>query len=77
VTVVGEARWTNRRLGAEILHDVETYKLPAMRQAGLRLAADPEIVLFSRSGYAADLRRAAGDRHGRLTLVDVPDALGR
>jgi hypothetical protein len=77
VTVVGEARWTNRRLGAEILHDVETYKLPAMRQAGLRLASDPEIVLFSRSGYAAVLRRAAGDRHRRLTLVDVPDALGR
>ncbi len=74
VTLVGESKWTGRLLDASIVDDLDTYKIPALRQAGLRVAPDVRVVLFSRSGYAASLRRLASTDE-RITLVDVPAAL--
>jgi hypothetical protein len=44
--------------------------------AGLKVADDPRIVLFSRSGYTPALR-ALAERDPRLELVDVPAELAR
>lgn len=70
VTLVGEVKWTSKPLGEKILHDLATYKIPALEQDGFRLADEVSIVLFCRSGYSAGLRaRAESDQH--LHLVDV------
>jgi hypothetical protein len=54
VTIVGECKWTSGRLGADVLGDLETYKIPAMRQAKVRFAkGGPQIVLISKSGFKA------------------------
>ncbi|MCC5949024.1 MAG: ATP-binding protein [Nitriliruptoraceae bacterium] len=74
VTLVGEAKWTNRPMGDKILHDLAHYKIPALEQSGFRLADAVSIVLCSRSGYSAALRaRAGSDEH--LHLVDVDQML--
>lgn len=74
VTLVGEAKWTNKPLGEKILHDLATYKIPALEQDGFRLADQLTTVLFSRSGYSTGLHaRAASDQH--LHLVDVDQML--
>jgi AAA+ ATPase superfamily predicted ATPase len=72
VTVVGECKWTGRRLGSQVLEDLETYKLPAMRQAKVRLASDgPLIVLFSKSGFERGLIKLAAERKDvRLVALD-------
>jgi uncharacterized protein len=75
VTLVGEAKWTRRPMSAGALDSLERYKIPALRQAGLRLSADPTILLLSKSGYAAALRKRA-ETDPKLVLVDVPAALG-
>jgi uncharacterized protein len=70
VTVVGECKWTSGRLTAKVLDDIEDYKIPAMRQAGLRVA-HPFIVLFSRSGFKTNLVDQAADRDDvRLVELD-------
>lgn len=74
VTVVGEAKWQNKPLGPAVLQDLQTYKVPALRQAGFALAPDVTTVLMARAGYTAALRRAAAD-DPYLVLVDVPVAL--
>ena len=71
VTVVGECKWTSGRLTAKVLADVENYKIPAMRQAGFKVAARPLIVLFSRSGFKTNLVEKVGDRDDvRLVELD-------
>lgn len=75
VTVVAEAKWTTRRMDLSVLADLEDHKLPALRQSGMRLAADLRIMLFSKAGYAASLRKAA-ETDPRVLLVDVASALG-
>jgi uncharacterized protein len=63
VTVVGECKWTAARMGAGVLDDLERFKVPALRQAGARLAAaGPRILLFSRSGFKRSLTDAAAAR---------------
>lgn len=74
VTVVGEAKWTSKPLGPKILHDLETFKIPALEQAGLKVAGKPRIVLFSRSGYTDELQVRA-DSDDRLVLVDIEQML--
>ena len=74
VTVVGEARWRNRAMDLGYLSDIEQYKLPALRQSGLKIAATPTIVLLSRGGYDDRLTAAAANRDD-LVLVDVGHAL--
>lgn len=74
VTLVAEAKWTNRPLTAAIIGELDTFKIPALRQSGLRVAARPRIVLLSKSGYTDSLvNLAAGD--DRIELVDVRAAL--
>lgn len=70
VVVVGEAKWTSRPVGAGIVDEIERFKLPALRQSGLKVAPRPRIVLFSRSGYTDRLQELAGD-NAHITLVDV------
>jgi hypothetical protein len=74
VTVVGEAKWQNKSLDYSVLRDLREFKVPALRQAGFRLAADPTIVLMARRGYTDQVRKAAADDPSIL-LVDVPAAL--
>ena len=63
VAVVGECKWTAGRVGPEVLADLETFKLPALRQAGVRFAsAGPVIVLFSKSGFKPSLLEAVDGR---------------
>ena len=76
VVVVAEAKWTNRPLDAVIVTDIERYKIPALRQSGLKVADRPLIVLFSRSGYSTRLHELARDAE-HITLVDVPTELAR
>jgi len=70
VVVVGECKWQNKPLPFDVLDELETYKVPALRQAKVRLAKDVSIVLFSKSGFAAGLIKAAEER-GDLLLVGV------
>jgi AAA+ ATPase superfamily predicted ATPase len=71
VTIVGECKWTSGRLGADVLSDLETYKVPAMRQAKVRFAkGGPQIVLISKSGFKAGLLSLALKRDD-LQLVDA------
>ena len=74
VTLVAECKWTNRQLGSPVLTDLETYKIPALRDAGLDIADELRIVLFAKSGYSASLREIAARDH-RIELVDVPTEL--
>ena len=50
-------------------------EVPALRQAGYRFAAEPRILLLSKSGYTDGLRRAAEARPD-IQLVDVKATLG-
>ena len=71
VTVVGECKWTGGRMTPRVLHDLETYKLPALEQDGLRPASGgPLIVLFSKGGFKDRLLEQAADRED-LRLVDL------
>lgn len=79
VTIIGECTWTNRSMTPKVLTDLETYKLPAMRQAKLRFpAAGPLIVLFSRSFTSSLVDIAATRADVRLvTLDDLVSGLSR
>jgi len=72
VTLVGECKWTRRKMPAAVLADLERFKLPALRQAGARFAASgPEILLFSKSGFEKSLvDQAAGREDVRLVDLD-------
>ena len=70
VAVIGECKWTARALGRDVLDDLETYKIPALRQAGVKIAKDAQIVLFAKSGFTPALR-AIADRRPDVLLVDV------
>lgn len=60
-------------MSAGILTDLETYKLPAMRQAKLRFAkSGPQIVLFAKSGFSPRLREIGIERND-VTLVSVDE----
>ncbi|MDX6204468.1 MAG: uncharacterized protein QOF39_525 [Frankiales bacterium] len=74
VKVIGEARWRNSAMDLGYLRDLETYKLPALRQTGLKIDQRPVILLFSRGGYSPSLVNEAASRED-LVLVDVPSAL--
>ena len=73
VVVVAEAKWTTAPLGPGIIGDLEKYKIPALRQV-VKVAARPDVVLFSKAGYTPALHELA-EREGNITLVDVAQAL--
>lgn len=70
VTLVGECKWTNSPLGADVLRDLDEFKLPALRQAKVRLAQSLRILLFSRSGFTDGLVAWADERED-VELVDA------
>lgn len=75
VTAVVECRWTNKALTPAVVEDLDAFKIPALRDAGLKVAKDPAIVLLCRSGYSAALVDLAARSGGRIDLVDIPAAL--
>jgi AAA+ ATPase superfamily predicted ATPase len=74
VTLVAECKWTTKPLGPSILADLDNYKIPALQDAGFKVADDLTVVLMSKSGYSKSLRDlAAQDK--RLELIEVPAEL--
>jgi uncharacterized protein len=75
VAFVGECKWRGERMTRRVLEDLETYKLPALRQDGLRFAAGgPTFLLFSKSGFKANLVEHAAERDDvRLIALDELD----
>ena len=71
---MGEARWRNRPMPASYLGEIEEYKLPALRQSGLKVDRRPGIVLLSRAGYDERLRSIA-DQRDDVHLVPVAEVL--
>ena len=64
VALVGECKWTRAPVGPRVLSDLETYKLPAMRQAPVRFSSGgPLIVLFAKSGFKDTLTEAVAARN--------------
>lgn len=72
VTVVGECRWRSRPMDGKILHELETYKLPALRQSGLKIDEHLQVLLFSRSGFNAALRQSAA-KSPSLRLIEASE----
>jgi hypothetical protein len=72
VSLIGECKWTSKPLGLDVLTDLESFKIPAMRQAGLRFASDHVIALFSKSGFSDALISLAEQRND-LRLVPVAE----
>ena len=67
--MIGECKWTGAQLGPRILSDLEAFKIPALRQAGVRFASGgPLIALFAKSGFKDSLVRAVDGRED-VTLV--------
>lgn len=76
VTLLGEARWRNKPMSVSVLRDIDEYKTPALRDAGLTVLPNPKIILYSRGGYTDGLTDAASGNPD-VDLVDVPTMLGR
>jgi len=74
VAAVAECKWTNKALTPTIVTDLERYKIPALADAGMKVAGRPKLILACRSGYTEDLVTMAADRDD-IELVDVAAAL--
>ncbi len=74
VTLVGEAKWRTHGADANIVKDFEQYRIPAMKQAGFKVARDCKLLVFSKGGATASLKKAADVDH-LIELIDVPAAL--
>jgi uncharacterized protein len=71
VTLVGECKWTAKKMSPRVLGDLEEFKLPALRQAGARFASGgPRILLFSKSGFKETLVEEADERDD-VELIDL------
>jgi hypothetical protein len=71
-TVIGECKWTSKSLSVSILPALDDFKIPALRQNGVKVTTDAEIILFSRAGFTDGLIAAAED-DANLTLVSLPE----
>jgi uncharacterized protein len=76
VTVVGEAKWTNKPMAVSVLADLLRYKIPALEQSGQTISANRTIWLFSRSGYDERLQ-ASVLSDPSIRLIPVSEALAR
>jgi hypothetical protein len=63
------------RMDGSILKDIEDHKLPALRQAGYEIDEQPQLLLFSRSGYNGTVKAAAAANE-RIRLVSVAEITG-
>lgn len=73
-SVLGECKWTTSRLSVSILADLEQFKIPAMRQGGIKLASNVETILFSKAGFTDGLIEAA-EKDPNLTLITADQVL--
>ena len=69
VTVIGECRWTVQPMRRSVLDDLLGRKVPALAQAGVDVGR-AQVVLFSRAGFAPELRSAAAAHGARLVDLD-------
>jgi len=60
---------TARPMGRAVLDDLLERKLPALAQGGVDTGG-AQVVLFSRSGFAPELRAAAAEHRARLVDLD-------
>jgi hypothetical protein len=74
VIVVGEAKWSIRPMGSDILDDLRNFKLPTLARSGFTLTGEMEVVLASRSGFTRELLAQAG-ADLRLHLVEASTIL--
>jgi AAA+ ATPase superfamily predicted ATPase len=74
VSLVAECKWTTEQLTPQIIADIDTYKVPALKDSGFSLAKQLQIVLFSKSGYSDGLVELAS-HDPRIELVDVAKEL--
>jgi uncharacterized protein len=74
VTLVGEAKWRNQQADVTIVRDLVDYRIPALGQAGFKVAQDCRLLVFSKSGYSRRLVAAAAENDS-IQLVDVDAAL--
>jgi len=72
VTVIGECKWTAAPVSIKVLKDLEEHKIHAMLERRLKLAANPLIVLFAKSGFKDNLTAEAAQRQD-LRLVDLTE----
>jgi AAA+ ATPase superfamily predicted ATPase len=70
VTLLGECKWTNTPLARSVLDDLDEFKQPALRQTNAKVAKQPQLLLFSRSGFDPGLVLAAKERDD-VELVDA------
>ncbi len=71
VTVVGEAKWTTTPLGVSILRDLEEFKIPALAQAGFKIA--PQVTPSCTAAPATPTGCASAPR----TIPDWPSPCRR
>ena len=72
VTIIGECKWTTSRMSIKVLTDLETHKIPAMLEAGVKSAATPLIILFAKAGFKDNLTAEAARRED-LRLIDLAE----
>lgn len=72
LVLVGECKWTASPMSKRVLDDLHDYKLPAVKQEGRLTVPNSglKVLLFSRSGFSADLH-AAAETDDTVTLVDL------
>ena len=73
ITAVGEAKWTNKPMSADVLTDLINYKIPALAQAGYQTATI-DLVLASRSGFTNGMLELAS-KTPNAHLVEARDLL--
>jgi uncharacterized protein len=74
VMLAAEAKWTNKPMSADVLTSLDEYKLPAVRQAGLRLADPFRILLVSKAGFTPTLHDLTSKRDD-VTLLSAEQIL--
>lgn len=61
VVAVAEAKWTNGDMTADVLTDLDNYKLPALAQAGFEVSG-ADIVLAAKRGFSESLQAMSSTR---------------
>jgi hypothetical protein len=56
-TIIGECKWISKPLSVSILAALNDHKIPALRQNGVNVAAEPEILASACAGQARARRR--------------------
>lgn len=70
VSLIGECKWSAKPMSHRVLDDLEQFKIPALTQAGAKLASDRRIVLFAKAGFDRSLI-AESEQRTDLELVDA------